>query len=756
MDASTAVKNNVDPYRRHGVKLEHQEGDDQAVGDCPFCGREGKFSVEASTGKWRCWVCDAGAGKDRAKPGGNLLGFVRELFIRSDEATKSCSELAAERGLEEETLIFWHVCRSIIDGRWMVPGWGPDGRLCQLYRWGRSKEGKSMLFATPGLHAGLFGAGDLDPNKPDLWLCEGPWDAMALWSTLRKVKRVGDKLYPTANPSGSLLSEVNVLAVPGCNSFQESWLPLFAGKRVILAFDNDHPRPHPTTGKTMAPAALEGMKRACRLFSGAEDKPESVHFLRWGDEHEWSPLLPAGYDVRDLARDLAGSGEGPVGTASKLLELVKPVPDDWLPGRTGAAAKAGKVDLDCLPCSDWATLRNSWLKALKWTEGLDRALSVMLASITSTRSVGDQLWCKIIGPAACGKSTLCEALSVNKQHVTAKSTIRGFHSGFQVDREGKEDCSLLATLKNKTLVTKDGDTLLQSPNLGQILSEARDIYDRVSRTHYRNKMGRDYEGINMTWLLCGTSSLRSMDSSELGERFLDCVIVEEIDEDLEDEIAMRVAYRAEREMAFVSDGKPESRDGPEMVQAKRLTGGYVGWLRENAQNLLEAVESSDEALRRCASLGKFVAYVRARFSLRQAEKAEREMSFRLVSQMVRLAKCLAVVLNRPSLDEEVMRRVTRVALDTARGRTLQIIRHLHKAGEAGLETSTIAVLTNESEDEERKYLRFLGKIKAIERFRPAKVKGKPASKPRWKLTKRMKGLYDEVVVKHEELLKGER
>src|SRR5690606_14950694 len=124
-----------------------------------------------------------------------------------------------------------------------------------------------------------------------------------------------------------------------------------------------------------------------------------------------------------------------------------------------------------------------------------------------------------------------------------------------VDDGSGEDYSLISKLGGKTLVVKDGDTLLQSPNLGQILSEARDLYDTVSRSSYRTKQGgRDYQGVRMTFILCGTSSLRKIDSSELGERFLDCVIMEGIDNDLEDEILWRVANRVERNMGVEADG----------------------------------------------------------------------------------------------------------------------------------------------------------------------------------------------------------
>jgi hypothetical protein len=418
-----------------------------------------------------------------------------------------------------------------------------------------------------------------------------------------------------------------------------------------------------------------------------------------------------------------------------IFARVESVPEEW----ASLAGKSSSVSASCITdCSSYAVLANAWRKALKWTSGLDHALTAMLASIVSTKSVGDQLWLKVIGPASCGKSTLCEALSTCTEYTVAKSTIRGFHSGFT--GPGQEDNSLIPVIKDKTLITKDGDTLLQSPNLGQILSEARDLYDSTSRTHYRNAVSRDYEGIRMTWLLCGTSSLRQIDASELGERFLDCVIMEGIDDDMEDEITWRVANRAARNVSIESDGKMETRYEPELANAMQLTGGYVKWLRENAFEGLAKLEIQEEALRQCARLGKFVAFMRARPSQRQEETAEREFAARLVSQLTRLAMCLAFVLNKPSVDTLVMERVKRVAMDTSRGRTLAIVEYLYGKGGDGSLLSPLANSVNETEDNTRTLLRFLRKIGVTEFFEPPAIKG-VRQRGRWRLTERLSKLY---------------
>jgi hypothetical protein len=734
----------------HGVELGMATGD-EVVGDCPLCGKEGKLYVNAESGLWSCKVCGAA---------GNSSSFLHQYWETCVGDTKETDleRLAKERGLRStEVLSAWGVCKSVLSGEWLVPGHSASGQVAQLYRYCKdAASGKMKLMATPGLPHQLMGAGTYDPKKDEVCLCEGPWDGMALWEVLRTAKLTGDKLIVTGQPASSLYKKSNVLAVPGANVFSETWRPLFAGKRVWLLYDSDHPTVNPATKKPSDPAGLAGARHAAGVLGDGEGAPAEIGYLKWGPDG-YDPDHLSGYDVRDLltkadqngstsgasrnghaaSLHLTGVGER-VERFGQLLSLLVPVPSEWRKD----GKKKGSPQLEPLECKQWDVLIHAWRRALKWTEGLDRALSVMLAAVTSTRAVGDQLWCKIISPPSGGKSTLCEAISVNRQYVLAKSTIRGFHSGFGTDKG--EDNSLIAKLYDKTLVTKDGDTLLQQPNLGQILAEARDLYDSTSRTHYRNRMSRDYQGVRMTWLLCGTSSLRQIDSSELGERFLDCVIMDGIDEELEDEILLRVASKAERSLSYEANGKAEGQHDPDLVKAMRLSGGYVGYLRDHAHRLLPAVAFPQEGLNTCIRLGKFVAYMRARPSLKQEETAEREFAARLVSQHVRLAKCLAVVLNRKKVDEEVMRRVKRVALDTARGRTLELARHLYAAGTNGIEARAVALLCGETPEKATTLLRFLRRIGASEPHHYRIATG-VKSQVRWRLTLRLRELWREVV-----------
>lgn len=708
----------LQPYLFHGLEL--GEGSEEAVGECVFCGKE-KFSANARSGLWQCFVCG-----ER----GNLYTFLRQLWEVSYERTTDYEDLRKNRRLlYTETLEHFGLCRSIGNGKWIMPGYGANGKLQQLYTYLNTPKGWAW-FPTPTLDHQLLGRFDLTSSK-HIYVCEGPWDMMALWEVMRYSRVDGERIVSTSSNTDNLLAVADVVAAPTCTSFDDRWASVFEGRAVTLLYDSDHPGEN-----NKPPAGYAGMKRVAGIIAGAN--PTEIRYIDWGTLG-YDPALPSGYDIRDVLKEGHSISER-THLLQAILDRLKEVPEDW------KKAKAKGTDsINCTPCTSYKELVAIWRRALKWVPGLDHALVFMLAVVASTKAVGDQLWGKVLSPAGGGKTTLAEALAVSKKYVVAKSSITGFHSGY-TDKEGKEDNSLIPHVMGKTLIIKDGDTLLQKPNLGQILSEARDLYDSTSRVHYRNKRRADYQGVRMTFLLCGTSSLRSIDSSELGERFLDCVIMEGIDDDLEDEVLVRVAHRSKRNMTVEANGTPDTHYDGDLFKAMSLTGGYVNYLRDNAPELLAQIDMDDFALAQCIHYGKFVAFMRARPSLRQEETAEREFGSRLVSQLVRLATCLAVVLNKRSVDKEVLSRTRQVALDTARGKVFEMAKHLYEHGMKGSEVRAISLYTNQSEDRVRKLLRFLKAIGVVEPFTVQLGSG-VQSRPKWRLTKRLYELYKKVLPK---------
>lgn len=731
-------------YHFHGVRF-RRDTEVQYKADCPFCDKP-KFSVNIEKGVWRCFSCATGT----EKGGGNIYTFLRHLHeLSAERQDVDYDELMHDRKLlYPETLHSWGVVKSITTDDWLIPGYGfgkgrtGEVKIFNMYRCIRQPDGKLPPMGTPKLKHCLYGVQLLNPKIEDIYLLEGPWDGMVAWETFRIAKPDGEGGWMlTGNMDSSMAATTGVVATPSCNVFDPEWYHYFGRRNLRIALDNGRPKKL-KSGLGPVPEYV-GTRRIVEELVKADEPPTAIEIFQWGPEG-YDADLPKGYDVKDMLAE-SDKAVHRVRDLKLLVNRFDAYPGDWLQGRSKDAIAKGSVELELLECTTWAQMIEAWEEAMQWNEGLDRALSVMLAAVLSTEAIGDQLWVKIIGPASCGKSTLCEALSANKEYILPKSTMRGFYSGYKTDKDGDEDFSLVKLAHNKTLITKDGDTLLQQPNLTQILSEGRDIYDRTGRTNYRHGLNHDYEGINMTWILAGTKSLRHIDSSELGERFIDCVIVDQIDVHAENETGLKIAYRAAMDLTQQSNGSVISRESPAMTRAKQLTGGYVRHLRRNANELLNKVRDNRTALARCVDLGTFVAYMRARPPKKTSEiqEASREMSFRLISQHVRAAKCLAAVLNKETLDKEVMRRTTRIATDTARGSTLELATILYKAGDEGKSLPGITTLTNHEDAEELKSLRFLKKIGAVD-LHKIKSRTGVTHRQKWRLSPEVRRLYESV------------
>jgi|TARA_R110000824_G_scaffold89320_7_gene219070 hypothetical protein len=266
---STPAK--LKPYLFHRLELEWSDGEKEARGDCPFCSREGKFSVDQQKGLYRCLVCGSQ---------GNHYTFLQELWKISFGSTKEYISLAEKRDLLfPETLVHWEVVKSVINGDWMVPGYNAKGKINQLYRYVKT-QGKYRLLATPTLTHAIHGV--YNEKCSQVYLCEGPWDAIMLWETMN---------------AANALEDVCVLATPGCNVFNDSWLPLFEDKAVTILFDNDYPKEK--DGRTIQPAGYAGCKKIAQRLSGSKTPPDSIEFLQWGDGG-YTRSLPEGCDVGEF------------------------------------------------------------------------------------------------------------------------------------------------------------------------------------------------------------------------------------------------------------------------------------------------------------------------------------------------------------------------------------------------------------------------------------------------------------------------
>ncbi len=361
----------------------------------------------------------------------------------------------------------------------------------------------------------------------------------------------------------------------------------------------------------------------------------------------------------------------------ELLDKLIDVPKEWLEGvkdKTGSEVEV--LDIEPLPCSSYEELREAWGKALEWGEALDITMTVMLAQVASTMLLEDQLWIRIIGRAGTAKTTLCEALSINRQYVFALAKMTGLHSGFRGD-DG-EDTSLIPKMKNKTTIANEADTLLKAPNLNEQLSEWRDLFSGKTRAHYRNGKQVEYAGLRTGVIWAGTPIIRELNRSAAGDRFLDVIIQDKITQTEEKNLARKILKQSRKSMVLASNCDVNSQLNPGKLFAYQKTSGYINYLRENFNTVIPLIEENSyaELDQDCEQLGKLVAIMRTRPSGRDEEATEPEFHIRLSNQLLKLALCLAFAMNKERVDEEVMSRVARVAKDTSYGDTYKVCKAL--------------------------------------------------------------------------------
>lgn len=730
---------------------------DEGLFDCPWCERQSsnpKMSVNATTGLGRCLACGYGS----KKGGMNVVMFLRALWDRAEESTTDddLRQFAEERGLDDiNTLKAWGVRKSHVGSQnWVIPGYNVSGNLIQLYRYVPLQK-KSMWLPTPngagisghGFHAavpchGLRTVGDKADDKiTAVDICEGPGDGMAWWETLRGIRLHEGLHVSTSNEDISLWAKTEVIAVPGCGNWHEPWGKLCSGRDVSLLFDSDHPR-----GNGLSPG-YEGMKRTTQLLSQYDPSATSIKFMNWGTTSAkgYDPDLKDGFDIKDALTSAQSKSQA----VQTILPCIQSVPAEWIPGRSALSIKKGEPYVAPEKCSDWRTYLNALRLAMKLTPGMEKTISVMFATAASVGLTGEvQLWTKVVSPPSGGKTTLAEAISVARKYVYPIDTMSNIVSGYQESKEGARDKGLVTKIRDKCLIIKDGDTLLNEGNMGKILSNLRALFDRALRSHWGNDMSKNHEDHNCGIILCGTASLRTLDTSELGERFLTVRIMEEINEDLEREINMRKlrGLRANWKGGGATlNGK--GADSPEMVAMKRLAGGYVNWLRENIGPLVEQLDVSDDVLDLLEQQGRFVAYMRSRQSKKQTEEVHRELSTRLVQQFWRMANCVAVVRNRKELDGDVMDICQSVCHDSCQGRTRDVVDTLWKAGDDGENMKGVSVMIGEGEVETTTILRFLQKIRVVETYNMS-LGSHQRPVLRWRLTPTLNRLYSNVATEN--------
>jgi hypothetical protein len=263
-------------YRRlfevFGIHFGALSGDNARAEECPFCGGD-VFYLNIRTGLWDCKK--GGCAKQ-----GNITTFL--TWIRDEMLARTTDDeyrgLKDRRGLPLQVLKRHKVGYCDRAGCWLVPFENEQGNVVNFQRYWTSASpppGLRNNVALPALPTALYGYAELiDSGKRGLpvYLCEGPWDCLALDYAIGSGHR----------------GRYVIVGTPG-TTFKDEWVEYFRDREVRVVFDNDK-----------AGVKLSEKVRKLLAEGGVAKDVWTLHWPQDGG-------LADGYDINDLVRDHNGT-----------------------------------------------------------------------------------------------------------------------------------------------------------------------------------------------------------------------------------------------------------------------------------------------------------------------------------------------------------------------------------------------------------------------------------------------------------------
>ena len=267
------------PLYTLGFRFESSSSN-QAVTDCPFCGKIKHFYINRKTGLWDCKKCGLEGNIEQF-----LSYYARQFFEETEE--KDYASLVRATGLPAKIFKYWSI--------------GYNGKYFLLHnRCSKDRVNNITLFDSNGkfrkplwgLPVQLYGKYKVRQRNPQIiWIAEGHKDCL----TLSWLLRSSPKEY--------------AVGVPGAETFKPEWVYLFRNKDVILCYDNDKP-------------GQNGTRKAIGLLSNVV---KSIKVLNWPKSKK------DGYDITDYYKDLKKKYKFSSTILNKIKNLLKPSEDvEWI------------------------------------------------------------------------------------------------------------------------------------------------------------------------------------------------------------------------------------------------------------------------------------------------------------------------------------------------------------------------------------------------------------------------------------------
>lgn len=576
------------------------KGRKQFKGACPFCHKIDHFFYGSDNGwGWGCKACQAQ---------GNVYTFIQMLFDKVCTVDEmALNLLAQERYISYETLTRNGFRYNPRNGTYVIPTYNNKDHMNHLYKVDtiKDKNGqvKRQIFNCPGIDPTLMGWHNALHDK--ILLVEGLWD-----------KPAGEDIVGPAR-------NISVIGFPG-SGFRPGWCNAFAGKHLYLITDNDS-------------AGDKHKEFILKKIESAPQKPLSVHIMEWPEG-----VFKDGYDVNDLSRDKKQYAFDFIMENMQSIDSIKtstPSVSEIIPDPT---------------CQSFEDLCDACKEIYYFTDDMRSLLHLLITTLYSLKIEGEQLWVRVIGPPGSSKTTVAKIAGASDLAVM-RSTFTGILSGWKDD--DPSDASLIPMITGKALIVKDGDALLQLPNVKQILSQLRDFYDKFISATYLNRVSYEYENIRSAFVFCGTHALRNMDNAALGERFLDYEL--RVTNEDRNQITKAAIRTQEEEAEFGVSKEPT-------IAAKAKN--FIDNILLNQDGVAKLHNDDREAI---DVFGNIIAYMRAKVERNRNGELlyppSPEVPSRISKQLVKLYQCAPLILGKREPDTstyDLARHITGDIIDT--------------------------------------------------------------------------------------------
>lgn len=455
----------VKAYVQHGFHVKDVSGG-QAIGDCPFCLKPGKFYVNTDSKAWDCKVCGASGGFQ------TFLQRIAEDSAKAFDGQKA-KFLGQSRGIPWRVMARFGVGYNARNKSYTLPVYDVRGKTLsdlRIYTNGR-------LISTATCRTGLWNMQSVNSSSGTVWLCEGEWDGMAMADLLEALAREDDC----------------VVALPGAGVFKPQWVPILKGRDVVALYDNDEP----------------GRKGAGRCYNLLRGVARSVRFMHW------PPGTPDRYDLRDLYKEDRDKPE-------RIMESIERNLADTPQGMD--KAEEAKVTSSVIVYEgagvDADTVRDAYRKWLHIPD--PDVIDVLFGTVIGNRLPGDPLWLFLVAPPGMTKTEYLQTFGDAKA-IEVMSTLTAHTLVSGASLAGGVDPSLIPQLNERVLVIKDFTTILNMNQQAreEIFGILRDAYDGELTKHFGNGIVRQYH--SKFGIIAGvTPAIEGVLTNEaaLGERFM--------------------------------------------------------------------------------------------------------------------------------------------------------------------------------------------------------------------------------------------